>query len=206
MRDLLRDGTRAAHDRVDAGFARFELSGVEGYRAFLQVQAAALLPLEAALDRAGAAGILPDWSERRRGSALLADLAALGDPGPAAVSPPVLPGGDSGLLGVLYTLEGSRLGAAVLARAVSGSPDPQVRGADRFLRHGQGRRFWPIYLAVLEGSRAVRDAPDLALAGALGAFQAFEDALTADEAPGPEPAATGAWAPGRDHKGPLTSG
>ena len=54
------------------------------------------------------------------------------------------------MLGTLYVLEGSRLGAAYLLRTVRQCSDPLVSGNTAFLGHGAGRHFWPEYLAVLE--------------------------------------------------------
>ena len=55
------------------------------------------------------------------------------------------------MLGALYVLEGSRLGAAYLLRTVKTCSDPLISGTTAFLGHGAGRQFWPQYLAALEG-------------------------------------------------------
>ena len=49
-----------------------------GYRRFLEINAAALLPLERSLERAGVRDMLPDWDDRARTDAILTDLARLG--------------------------------------------------------------------------------------------------------------------------------
>ena len=54
------------------------------------------------------------------------------------------------MLGTLYVLEGSRLGAAYLLRTVRQCSDPMVSGNTAFLGHGSGRPFWGEYLTVLE--------------------------------------------------------
>jgi heme oxygenase len=77
----------------------------------------ALLPLEAALIRFGVEQLFPDWPSRSRSRALSADLTGL------AIRIrlfPTLPRLDcDGLLGAMYGLEGSRLGARFLLRRCS---------------------------------------------------------------------------------------
>jgi heme oxygenase len=75
--------------------------------------------------------------------------------------------------GILYVLEGSRLGAGVLARAARASGDRRIVGAMRFLCHGNGQGFWTSFLQHLEASRSVFHAPHEAVAGALSAFALF---------------------------------
>ncbi|MGN6374638.1 MAG: biliverdin-producing heme oxygenase [Sphingomonas sp.] len=113
----LRDGTRDAHDRLDALFARFDLSSPAGYADFLAAHAEALLPIEAALDASPVALVTPDWPARRRGGLIAADLAALGrSVPPVAPQPPIAD--PVAIAGTLYVIEGSRLGGKVLARQV----------------------------------------------------------------------------------------
>lgn len=54
-RTALRDATGESHDRVDAVFSAIDLSNLTQYGRFLTAQAAAHLPVEQALDAAGAA-------------------------------------------------------------------------------------------------------------------------------------------------------
>ncbi|MFN4283690.1 MAG: biliverdin-producing heme oxygenase [Alphaproteobacteria bacterium] len=149
---FLRSETRALHERAESAFARFDLTGAQGYGDFLQAQAAALLPLEAALDDAGAARLLPDWPARRRAPDLSADLAALG-----RASPPPLPtpafANDGEAMGALYVLEGSKLGARHLLARLADAPPPSgatrfLAGAERPERQGQ----WPAFLARLDAA------------------------------------------------------
>lgn len=118
----LRDGTAAAHERVDAVFSQFDLSDRAGYAAFLGAHAEAMLPFEQALDAADAGQVVPDWPERRRGDLLRADLAELGI-APCPAPSPASNGDPAAIAGTLYVLEGSRMGGRVLARRVgSGLP------------------------------------------------------------------------------------
>lgn len=108
----LRTLTQPLHDRIDAAFGAFRVDEAAGYRRFLLAHALALPAVEAAL--AGMPG-LPAW--RPRGALLAADLADLGE-----AAPPTLPfalGSKAAAWGALYVSEGSRLGGAMLARAVA---------------------------------------------------------------------------------------
>ena len=115
---LLREGTADCHARVDAAFGSFDLSSLAGYRDFLTAQARAFLPIEEALDLAGVAGLLPDWPERRRGKALIADLNCLKVHIP---KPCIVPKIDSpaAIWGQVYVLEGSRLGGKMLKNSLN---------------------------------------------------------------------------------------
>ena len=175
LRDVLRAATQGAHARVDAAFSRFDLTCREDYADFLTVHARVVPGLEQALDRAGAGALLADWPERRRGGALLADLADLEAPIPACAAAQVDFADPSEALGGLYVLEGSRLGGAVLARRVQRSADPRVRGAVRYLAHGERRRFWPSFVDGLNAADGVRRAA--AVRGAALAFAGFQAAL-----------------------------
>ena len=173
LRSILRDATAADHARLDATLGAFDLCTVPGYRRFLEINAAALLPLERSLERAGVRAVLPDWSDRARTAAILTDLARLGGRA-TPLDAPELAGG-SALLGTLYVLEGSRLGAAYLLRTVKACSDPLISGTTAFLGHGAGRHFWSQYLAALE-SCADELAEDDLVRSARAAFDLFAHA------------------------------
>lgn len=175
VRAHLRSATVACHDRVDAAFSAFDLASPYGYAAFLAAQAAALIPVEQAIEEAGIDAILPDWTQRTRRLALCRDLENLGQiPAPSVIF--VAPDGQAAMLGMAYVLEGSRLGGAVLLRRVLGGPHPMPSTATEYLRHGAGSGFWQSFLATIETAGFV--AADLAkmTAGAKSAFGAFENA------------------------------
>ena len=148
IRETLKAATAPAHRALDECLGQFDLTTIAHYRRFLQASAAALLPLEQALERAGVAGMVDDWAERRRSEAIRADVAALhGSIAPVALSMPALD--RPSVLGALYVLEGSRLGASYLLRVVAASADPRARGATRYLRHGAGKGLWRSFLGQL---------------------------------------------------------
>lgn len=162
----LREATAPDHHRVDQAFSAFDLSEATGYRAFLRAQAHALLPVEAALDAAGAERVVPDWPLRRRAGPLLADLTGMGaasdppEPFPALASP-------AGMLGAIYVLEGSRLGGRVLARAV----DPGFPRA--FLEGGDPGR-WRTLIEILDKTLISDDEIAAAVGAAGSVFARFE--------------------------------
>jgi heme oxygenase len=148
LRSILRDATAAEHARLDARLGALDLCRAADYRTFLEINAAAMLPLERSLVRAGVRDILPDWDQRARSKSIMCDLAQLGGT-PRLLEAPDL-ADRFAVLGTLYVLEGSRLGAAYLLRKVRPCGDPAVSGNTAFLGHGAGRPLWPSFLAVLE--------------------------------------------------------
>jgi heme oxygenase len=173
LRSILRDATAADHARLDATLGALDLCTVPGYRRFLDINAAALLPLERSLERAGVRAVLPDWDDRARTAAILTDLTRLGGSSPPLDAPELA--GRSALLGTLYVLEGSRLGAAYLLRTVKACGDPLISNTTAFLGHGAGRQFWPQYLAALE-AHADEIAEDDLVRSARAAFDLFAHA------------------------------
>ncbi len=165
----LRAGTERTHQSLDDRLGALPIESLEGYAAFLNIVAHPTLALEEALDRGGAGALLPDWERRRRSAAILADLEALGDvPPPAVASVPLHSRAQA--WGVLYVLEGARLGGQILLRRVRASRDPAVRRATAYLSHGADQRFWPQFLVALDAASA----PEAAMAeGANAAFALF---------------------------------
>jgi heme oxygenase len=163
----LRAATASDHERVDRLYSRFDLSDLRDYKRFLTAQAAAHLPVEAAIDRAGAEALVPDWPARRRRELLLADLADLGLCVPDPVRAPAL-SGNSELLGAIYVLEGSRLGGAVLKCKL---PDIAPR---RFLDAPQLAGNWRKLLELLDHFLYGTAALDSATSAARDVFQCFE--------------------------------
>jgi heme oxygenase (biliverdin-IX-beta and delta-forming) len=174
LREKLKQSTAAAHRRLDATFSGFDLTGVDGYRRFLEASAAALLPLEAALEDAGIEAIFCDWPERRRGAAVASDLACLG----SAARPlcDVEPLSRNSMLGVMYVLEGSRLGAKYLLRSIADRGDPRISASTRYLNHGAGKPLWRSFLLHLESEPVTQADEAEIIRGAHHAFAMFSEA------------------------------
>ncbi|WP_313537408.1 biliverdin-producing heme oxygenase [Sphingomonas sp.] len=167
----LREATGAAHARVDALFSRFDLARRDDYAGLLAAHAEALLPVEALLDRNGAGSITEDWPQRRRAGALQVDLDALGIAVDAADSAESL-ASDPAMAGMLYVLEGSRLGGRFLARSV---PDSWPRA---YLGSVQPAHMWPDLLEKLDALLYEPKSLELAVTAANQTFGRFEVAGT----------------------------
>jgi heme oxygenase len=174
LRQRLRTATAGAHARLDSQLGALALDRLPDYRRFLETSAAALLPLEMALDRSGVTRLFPDWPARSRRDAILADLARVD--GQATPLPVPEPFDLGGVLGAMYVLEGSRLGAKMLSAIVTKSPDPRVAGATAYLRHGEGQHLWRSFLAALETHAAALPDDRSAIRGARLAFDLFAEA------------------------------
>lgn len=166
-RSLLRVATAPDHERVDRAFGAFDLADRADYRAFLEAQAYAFLPIEAAIDAADPRHLLPDWPARRRGDRLRMDLAELGIVTPRTGDRPVVEG-DADILGTIYVLEGSRLGGAMLARSVPAEV-PQ-----RFLDNSSSK-MWRDLIEMLDKHLVTGDQHSLAIDAARRTFAMFED-------------------------------
>lgn len=158
----LRSATADCHRRVDDIFSASDLSEACSYGGFLRAQAAAFLPAEDALEDAGAADLLSDWTSRRRAAPLIADLAALGIALPDPVGRPSFVTSEQAI-GGLYVLEGSRLGGTLLKRSVpSHLPSAFLAGACS--------RSWQSLLSLMD---AMLDTPDKLAAAADAARSVF---------------------------------
>jgi heme oxygenase len=166
-RQALRDATMHGHQRVDVLFADFALDSEEGYRAFLTAHGRALSALEPAAR-----------PNRARLPLLARDLAALGAtlPEPLSWRPET---GEGYRWGLLYALEGSRLGGAVLARQVGrGLPHSYLSAIHR---KGEWLAFQRgLESAAAEGSEGWLEE---AVRGALAAFALFAAAGAEQKVP-----------------------
>jgi len=111
-RTILRTATAAKHEAVDAAYGRFHLADPASYGRFLTAHARALPGFEQVLGQVSA---LPRFMPRAR--LLQDDLFALRLTMPATL-PVARPESDAAAFGMLYVVEGSRLGGAILARSV----------------------------------------------------------------------------------------
>jgi heme oxygenase len=184
LRARLREACAKSHRELDERLGALDLRLLHDYRTFLEISAAALLPLEAALVSARVERMFPDWDRRSRSDAILADIARLGGIVCPSSAPEAL--GSGGILGTMYVLEGSRLGARVLLRRALQSPHIEVLGARAYLSHGVGSDFWQSFNATLEfhGARLSDDRP--VVCAARRAFDLFAAAASIIGAPSAE--------------------
>ena len=166
MTTLLREATANDHAVVDALFGAIDLSDEASYAGFLQSHARALPAAEAYLHRVGD---MPTWRPRLK--LLETDLAKLGRTLPPALpfEPPLSQGA---AWGVLYVLEGSRLGNLVLSRTVP----PGWPAAFLHARHEPGE--WRALLAALDAEARTRGSAwaAAAISGARACFDLYRRA------------------------------
>jgi heme oxygenase len=174
-RDLLRSACAGVHHRLDARLSHFNFDDRRSYAAMLSGFSGPVTALETALATGVASRLFYDLPERSRALSLSLDLREVGGPFHLRTAAPIEDEAEA--FGVLYVLEGSRLGGRILAKRASESGDTKVRGATRYFRHAEKAGHWQSFLARLEQSDAVRAAPERASAAALRAFAAFEAAL-----------------------------
>ncbi len=174
---MLRQATTALHAKLDTQVTSLLAGGEPGYVAFLRGSAAAIFPIEHALETAGIASSLPDWQLRSRRRALSLDLADFGETVERTSSFAAVESDAFGF-GDLYVPQGSRLGATSLMRHLSRHSSERVRRATRYLDHGAGQHLWPSFLERLEAARSVRLATHEAITGAQLAFAAFAAAYS----------------------------
>lgn len=175
-RNSLRGATDHLHRDLDRIAAGFNLGDVTHYRRFLQASAATLIAIEQLIESAGVERLLPDWPQRSRRNAILADLHSLD----ASVQPLALrrtAPTPAEMFGILYVLEGSRLGARVQLDQVLASDDELVRNACSYLRHGQpgpdqSGGLWRSFLQHLESNEVAEDQTQT-VSGAVYTFTMF---------------------------------
>lgn len=173
-RAILKRATDSSHRALDAAAATFELENVDHYRSFLEASAAAILPLEALLTASDVVAYCPDWSKRARSRGITHDLAWVqGQARPLALErPPLSP---SEVFGMLYVLEGSRLGARVLVNRVNEG----ARAATHYLGANDSS-LWRSFLQELESATALTDM-DSACDAARYTFSVFARAFSPEK-------------------------
>jgi heme oxygenase (biliverdin-IX-beta and delta-forming) len=174
-RNSLRGATDHLHRDLDRISAGFNLGDIAHYRRFLQANAATLIAIEGLLENAGVEQLVTDWPDRTRREAILSDLRSLDSQAQPLALRRTAPT-PAEVFGILYVLEGSRLGAQLLLDQVMASNDENVRNASSYLRHGQPHEgssgLWRSFLQQLETNEAADDQTQT-VSGAVYAFTMF---------------------------------
>ncbi|UAK26162.1 biliverdin-producing heme oxygenase [Sphingomonas nostoxanthinifaciens] len=166
----LRAATADDHVRTDTAFGAFDLADAGSYAAFLRAHARALPPIEALLTPGE-----PGWTFRPRTPDLRADLAALDEAWPAPLSV-AIPTEAAGRLGMLYVIEGSRLGGGMLAaRVADGLPRAYLSAV-----HERGA--WRAFCQALDAAYTGEAWFASLLAGARAAFSLYAAAARVEPA------------------------
>lgn len=176
IQDIVQNATHPSHHRLDKALSSLDLRRPRYYAGFLRGQAEALFPLEIALESGGIDEVLRDWPQRARTPALEHDLTVMD----VACDPLPVPhfAGVPHMFGAVYALEALRMSArGILMRLARQQPDSCAIGATQYLRHGFGKRLWPLFLAALESHPETQADPANVVEGAQIAFGMFESTL-----------------------------
>lgn len=174
-RTRLKVATTPLHKRLDSQIAQSgAFKSLDGYREYLSLTFNARKSMEDLLDRSQAQNLFPCWPQRRIADILRLDLADLG------VKPPLSPVSSrgsldkGGVLGALYVLEGSAIGARWIKRLV----EPLGAGPSHGGRHLISQISMPgafnNFLDILEKAELTAQQEEECLAAALYTFERFE--------------------------------
>ncbi|MBS7737687.1 MULTISPECIES: biliverdin-producing heme oxygenase [unclassified Chelatococcus] len=147
-RFILREKTSLAHARVDALVGTFERR--EDYTRYIRGMAKFRLPVEHRLDLSRWPEAWGPWRPRMIGHVLRQDLLDLGLPDvePAAALPKMRT--EAELLGTLYVLLGSNLGAQILQKRANAIGLSDCHGARHLAVQASGLDDWRAFTARLD--------------------------------------------------------
>ncbi|MDH4441317.1 MAG: biliverdin-producing heme oxygenase [Rhizobium sp.] len=143
----LKTRTADAHHALDTMIGGFDTA--ENYARYLDGMARFRLPVEAWLATQPLPAGFEDWHPGLYAEELLADLDDLGLAVPADLPPFVLPEG-SGVIGLHYVLEGSALGARLLAKRAQALGFTDVRGARHLFAQARNFSNWRAFSDRME--------------------------------------------------------
>ncbi len=166
----LRNASHEAHEQVDAAvMAATPFASRERYARFLRFQHRLHRRVEALYADPALAAHLPGLAERSRLAPLEQDFADLGLERPAPAEGLALPLPEA--LGWLYVVEGSNMGAALLAREAAGLGLDEGFGARHLAGHAEGRGLhWRRFTAALDAVALSPEEDARAEAAARAAF------------------------------------
>lgn len=171
-RFALKRATDAAHTRVEGIIgAAGMFASLEGYRRYLAGTLDIRRHYEAVADYSGTVHVWPRWPGRRVAHLVAQDLADLGGAAPPSDKKAIEALKPAELLGALYVLEGSSLGARVLFKSVSAFGLSASHGARHLHAQAGEAAIWREFVAMLEASDV---AP--CHATAIRVFEDFADA------------------------------
>lgn len=152
-RAFLRESTADAHAALDDMIGAF--NSLSSYETYLRGMSAFRIPVETML----AERIWPDdlslWSAQAFGALIRADLADLDIHPDEAVPVPPIGGAREDMLGMLYVLEGSALGARLLYRRAQALGLRADFGARHLAAQAERSDRWSRFLHLLESDDAI---------------------------------------------------
>ena len=152
FRFYLRERTQPAHRRLDSMIGPIETP--ERYRAFVGGSYAHRLAVEAYLGSVSWPGALQGWRPTRIAPLIALDLVDLGLDEPA-IEPLALSNDMSCAIGVAYVLEGSALGARLIARMAAGLGFDELHGARHLAGQERGLGNWRAFTSLIEEADSI---------------------------------------------------
>lgn len=178
-RSRLRSATENAHRRLDrvvddAGYFLDRLS----YATYLQATLRARQPLELALNECRAANLVNLWPTHAIAPALRIDIQDVTQAAPtqSCSAGPAPAFSVAQVVGTLYVLEGSALGARQLALRAQAIGMSATYGARHFAQQATIPKTWSAFLRVLEAVSFNASEEDECIAASRAAFDHFERA------------------------------
>ena len=171
FRFYLREHTQPAHQRLDSMIGPIDTP--ERYRAFVAGSYAHRQAVERYLEAVSWPGALQGWRPTCIGRLIAQDLSDLGLERPA-VEPLALSNDIACAVGAAYVLEGSALGARLIARMAVGLGFDASHGARHLAGQERGLGNWRAFTSLIEEADSIdREA------AAAAASATFEHALRA---------------------------
>lgn len=150
LRSLLRAETAKIHAALDTAIGPFD--SLPSYKNYLKRQFLFRQPLEALLSQRGLPGRFGAWQPKRIARLLADDMEDLGVALPVHPGTSARPasGDDASLLGMLYVLEGSSLGARLLYKRAIELGLSESQGARHLAPQEDDNIRWQEFLTILE--------------------------------------------------------
>ncbi|KQS65542.1 hypothetical protein ASG39_10090 [Rhizobium sp. Leaf371] len=152
-RAFLRESTADAHAALDDMIGAFD--SLSSYKTYLRGMSAFRLPVETMLADRTWPEDLDLWSKQAFGALIRADLADLDIAADEAVPVPPIGAAREDMLGMLYVLEGSALGARLLYRRAQALGLRADFGARHLAAQAEKSDRWPRFLHLLESIDAI---------------------------------------------------
>ncbi|MFJ6325126.1 MULTISPECIES: biliverdin-producing heme oxygenase [unclassified Rhizobium] len=169
----LKSATEPHHHRLDALNNQFAMfASVSSYRQYLAATLASRSQLEAMLAAAQIDALVPNWNRIQIVPRLLEDLSDLGGDDPAWVETTGTVIDSSTVIGTLYVLEGSGLGAAILLKRAIKLGMSATFGARHLAQQAANLSSWREMLHLIETTPI--DDEDRCERAAIAAFDVFE--------------------------------
>lgn len=175
----LKAATAHAHAHVEDQLAAGEmLDSVGGYRRYLEATFEIRSQIEREMDLVHAERLLPLWPHRKIASLVAADIMDVGGwvQAPRTVDEGLVDQTVEGILGVLYVLEGSSLGARIVLKQAEALGMHAQRGARHLAAQSGDAKAWRQLTATIKRDPMSALGEAACIRSALTTFERFGDA------------------------------